>query len=71
MNSTKKYNCSMTCVGFYADVVKMKSSEEMEGGEVAKKKYQLLVAEYRKFKERNVGHFRFNPGENSISFGEI
>ena len=71
MNSIKKYDCSTTCIGFYADVVKMKSSAEMEGKEVVKEKYQLLVAEYGKFKERNVKHFRFNPGENSIPFGEV
>ena len=71
MNSTKKYNCSTTCVGFYADVVKMKRDGELEGEEVVKEKYQLLVAEYRKFKEKNVNHFRFNLGEESMAFGEI
>ena len=71
MNSTKKYNCSMTCVGFYADVVKMKSSAEMEGEEVVKEKYQMLVAEYRKFKAKNVKHFKFNQRANASAFGEF
>ena len=31
-NSIKTYNCSKTCVGIYADVVKMKIIEETEGG---------------------------------------
>ena len=31
-NSIKTYNCSKTCVGIYADVVKMKIIWEREGG---------------------------------------
>ena len=38
--------------------------------ELDKEKYNLLIAEYRKFKTKNVRHFRFNSAENSNAFGK-
>ena len=46
----------------------MKSQEK--GEELDKEKYKMLIAEYRKFKRKNVKHFRFNLAENSSSFGK-
>ena len=66
-SSTKTYNCSRACVGIYTDVVKMKSDDE----EVVKEKYQLLVAEYRKFKTKSVQHFKLDMEANSTAFGEF
>ena len=34
-------------------------------------KYKMLIAEYRKFKAKNVKHFRFKLDNNSGTFGEI
>ena len=34
-------------------------------------KYKMLIAEYRKFKAKNVKHFRFKFDDNSGTFGEI
>ena len=48
----------------------MKSSGQEKGEELDKEKYKLLIAEYRKFKTKNVKHFRFNSAENSSSFGK-
>ena len=45
-----------------------KSSGQEKGEELDKEKYKMLIAEYRKFKTKNVRHFRFNSGE--ISFGK-
>ena len=41
-----------------------------KGEELDKEKYKMLIAEYRKFKTKNVKHFRFNSAENSSSFGK-
>ena len=35
-----------------------------------KKKYKRLISEYRKFKTKNVKHFRFNSAANMSAFGE-
>ena len=35
-----------------------------------KKEYKKLIAEYRKFKTKNVKHFRFNSVANVNAFGE-
>ena len=48
----------------------MKSIGEERGGELDKEKYKMLIAEYRKFKTKNVKHFKFNFAENSSSFGK-
>ena len=34
-----------------------------------KKEYKKLIAEYRKFKTKNVKHFRFNSAANMSTFG--
>ena len=71
MKSTNTHNCSTTCVGFYADVVKMKNSVEVEEEEVDKEKYKMLIAEYSKFKAKNVKHIRFNLTANTSAFGKF
>ena len=38
--------------------------------ELEKEKYRMLIAEYRKFKENNVKHFKFNSAADSSSFGK-
>ena len=35
-----------------------------------KKGYKMLISEYRKFKTKNVKHFRFNSAANMSAFGE-
>ena len=42
-----------------------------KGEEMDKEKYKMLIAEYRKFKTKNVRHFRFNSGENTSAFGKF
>ena len=42
-----------------------------KGEELDKEKYKMLIAEYRKFKTKNVRHYRFNSGENSSAFGKF
>ena len=68
-NSTRTYNCSPTCVGIYADV--QQEDLGLEGGAADSEQYKMLVAEYRKFKEKNVKHFRLNLTANSNAFGEF
>ena len=51
------------------EVKLLKSSGQERGEEEDKEKYKMLVAEYRKFKTKNVKHFRFNSRENSSAFG--
>ena len=52
------------------EVKLLKSGGEEKGEEVDKEKYKMLIAEYRKFKAKNVKHFRFNSALNSSSFGK-
>ena len=47
----------------------MEGALEEKGGELDKEKFKMLIAEYRKFKTKNVRHFRFNSAENSSGFG--
>ena len=49
----------------------MKRSKKGKGSAGHNKKYKMLVTEYRKFKEKNVKHFRFNLRANSNTFGEL
>ena len=35
-----------------------------------KKEYKMLITEYRKFKTKNVKHFRFNSEANLSTFGK-
>ena len=48
----------------------LKSSGQEKGEELDKEKYNMLITEFRKFKTKNVKHFRFNSGENSSAFGK-
>ena len=41
-----------------------------KGEKLDKAKYKLLIAEYRKFKLKNVKHFRFSSSGTSNAFGE-
>ena len=52
------------------EVKLLKSGGEEKVEEVDKEKYKMLIAEYRKFKAKNVKHFRFNSALNSSSFGK-
>ena len=40
------------------------------GEELDRKKYKMLVSEYRKFKTKNVKHFKFNSAANLSTFGK-
>ena len=68
-NFAKSFNCSTTCVGIYADVQWKKLS--LEGGAEDNEKYKMLVAEYRRFKENIVKHFKFNRIAHSSAFSEF
>ena len=48
----------------------MKIATGQRGEELDKKKYKMLVSEYRKFKTRNVKNFRFNSDAALSTFGE-
>ena len=48
----------------------MKIATGKKGDELDKEKYKRLVAEYRKFKAKNVKHLRFNAAANLSEFGE-
>ena len=48
----------------------MKIATGKRGDELDKEKYKMLVSEYRKFKTKNVKHFRFNAAANLTMFGE-
>ena len=48
----------------------MKIATGKRGDELDKEKYKMLVAEYRKFKTKNVKHLRFNAAANLSEFGE-
>ena len=39
------------------------------GEELDKDKYKMIISEYRRFKAKNVKHFRFNPSANFSMFG--
>ena len=53
-----------------AEVNKLKSNGQGKEEEVDKAKFKMMIAEYRKFKAKNVKHFRLNVRANSSSFGE-
>ena len=42
----------------------MKIATGQSGQEMDREKYKMLVSEYRKFKTKNVKHFRFNAAAN-------
>ena len=48
----------------------MKLATGKRGDELDKEKYKMLVSEYRKFKTKNMKHFRFNAVANLSKFGE-
>ena len=48
----------------------MKIATGQRGEELDKEKYKMLISEYRKFKTRNVKHFRFNSAANFSTFGK-
>ena len=40
------------------------------GQEMDREKYKMLISEYRKFKTKNLKHFRLNSAAIMSSFGE-
>ena len=48
----------------------MKIATGQKGEELDKEKFNMLISEYRKFKTKNVKHFRFNAAANLCEFGE-
>ena len=77
-SSTKTFNCSIACMGIYADVHhgRMIFLEEEKVNRVSKnskdkEKYKKLIAEYRKFKAENVKHFRLNVSASLDNFGRL
>ena len=48
----------------------MKIATGKRGDELDKEKYKRLVSEYRKFKTKNVKHFKFSSAANLTMFGE-
>ena len=48
----------------------MKIATGKRGDELDKEKYKMLVSEYRKFKTKNVKHFKFSPAANLTMFGK-
>ena len=77
-SSTKTFNCSIACMGIYADVHhrRMFFLEEEKVNRVSKnskdkEKYKKLIAEYRKFKAKNVKHFRLNMSTSLGNFGRL
>ena len=48
----------------------MKIATGQKGEELDRKKYKMLVSEYRKFKTKNVKHFKFNSAAALSTFGE-
>ena len=53
------------------EVMRMRRREQRKRGAEDDEKYKMLVAEYRKFKEMNVKHFKLNPSAASNAFGEF
>ena len=52
---------------------KMERMEKVVGQkeeELDKEKFKLLIAEYKKFKSKNIKHFRFSSSVTSSAFGE-
>ena len=52
---------------------KMERMEKVVGQkeeELGKEKFKLLIAEYKKFKSKNIKHFRFSSSATSSAFGE-
>ena len=52
---------------------KMERMEKVVGQkeeELDKEKFKLLIAEYKKFKSKNIKHFRFSSSGASSAFGE-
>ena len=52
----------------FGQVVKISTGQW--GEELDKKKYKMLISEYRKFKTKTVKHFRFNSAANLSNFGK-
>ena len=48
----------------------LKIATGKRGDELDKEKYKMLVSEYRKFKTKNVKHFKFSSAANLTMFGE-
>ena len=62
-------NLKMDMKSNVEDVMRIATGQR--GEELDKEKYRMLVSEYRKFKARNVKHFRFNSDASLTTFGEF
>ena len=51
----------------FGQVVKISTGQR--GEELDKKKYKMLISEYRKFMTKNVKHFRFSSAATLSRFG--
>ena len=49
---------------------KMRIATGERGQELDKKKYKMLISEYKKFKAKNVKHYRFNSAAAKNTFGK-
>ena len=61
-------NLKMDMKSNVEDVMRIATGQR--GEELDKEKYKMLVAEYRKFKTKNVKHFKFSSAANLTMFGE-
>ena len=52
------------------EIETVKGAVGQKGKELDQKKYKLLIAEYRKFKSKNVKHFRLSSTETPQEFRE-
>ena len=48
----------------------MRVTTGKRGEELDRKKYKMLISEYRKFKSKNVKHFSFNTAADLSTYGE-
>ena len=60
----------MILADLQVEVNKLKSNGQGKEEELDKEKFKMMIAEYRKFKAKNVKHFRLNVRANSSSFGD-
>ena len=71
-NSNRVFNCNITCNGIYADVHKIDeplTKDNKTGKGTDKKKFQILIEEYRRLKKNYVQHFRLSSAYNKTVFG--
>ena len=65
--SAQTFNCSLSCVGMYADIA---WKDEQLKDEKDKDKYSTLSSQYHNFKKEHVTHFRFSSEASSSMYGK-